>query len=147
MSTPKCWLLGGWYSRWRNVHQQWHRPSGVKSWITIYVIFHCHDYCVASVFLILICRFINNDNGYGLYTQRLTKCLVAEKKSIYSVLRNNTRNQRASHLFLYIRLTLIHLYLKKNKSFFVGVRYERDYYNSTDANAGQYQSYLYSIGG
>ena len=30
MSTPKSWLLGWWYPRGRNVHQQRHRPSGVS---------------------------------------------------------------------------------------------------------------------
>ena len=32
MSTPKCWLLGWWYRRGRNVHQQCHRPSGLNSY-------------------------------------------------------------------------------------------------------------------
>ena len=32
MSTSKCWLLGWWYPRGRNVHQQRHRPSGVDSY-------------------------------------------------------------------------------------------------------------------
>ena len=31
MSIPKCWLLGWWYPRGRNVHQQWHRPRCVNS--------------------------------------------------------------------------------------------------------------------
>ena len=31
MSAPKCWLLGRWCSRERNV-QQWHQPSGVYSY-------------------------------------------------------------------------------------------------------------------
>ena len=32
MSTPKCWLLGWWYPRGRNVNQQCHRSSDVNSY-------------------------------------------------------------------------------------------------------------------